>query len=106
VLSGDLSNQAKPIERTPRRRDLHGNDPNLVPKLGGGGFGPARNWDRHDDVIDTFASVSQERIERTAHSGEDHVVHGASAAVTDRANLGQIGTGDAEAAPGSHRAVQ
>jgi hypothetical protein len=26
--------------------------------------------------------------------------------VTDRANLGQIGTGDAEAAPRSHRAVQ
>jgi hypothetical protein len=106
VLSGDLSNRAKPIERTPRRRDLHGDDPNLVPKSGDGGFGSARDWDRHDDVIDTFASVSQERIERTAHSGEDHVVYGASGVVTDRANLGQIGTGDAEVAPGSHRAIQ
>jgi hypothetical protein len=78
----------------------------LVPKSGDGGFGSARDWDRHDDVIDTFASVSQERIERTAHSGEDHVVYGASGVVTDRANLGQIGTGDAEVAPGSHRAIQ
>jgi hypothetical protein len=74
--------------------------------LGDAGFGPARDRHRHDDVINTFASVSKKGIERTADGDKDYVIYGAFALVADGANLGKIGSGDAEAALNSHRTIQ
>jgi hypothetical protein len=70
------------------------------------GIGPARDRHRNDDIVDALAAQSQERIERTAHSGQNHVIHRSPAATAGRADLDQVGPGNAEVAPGSHLAIQ